>query len=105
MDRQWSDGKEPDDRIPITVLGPSLHWNVTKEKLVQMKCELVQQKSGWKNLHGCGTDQQYLPGLLSEKKMTELKKMAEGLIELFLQQTNVRKRGRELKALKRYDQE
>jgi hypothetical protein len=45
---------------------------------------LVQQKSGWENLHGCGTDQEYLPGLSSEKKMAELKKMAEGLIEPFL---------------------
>jgi hypothetical protein len=84
MDGQLSDGIEPDDRLPITVLGLSLHWNVTKEKLLQIKCALVQQKSGWENLHSCGTDQLYLPGLSSEKKMTKLKKMAEGLIEPFL---------------------
>jgi hypothetical protein len=84
MDGQWSGGRELDDRLPITVLGPSLHWNVTNEKLVQMKCALVQQKSGWEYLHGCGMDQQYLPGLSSEKKMAELKKMAEGSIEKLL---------------------
>jgi hypothetical protein len=48
-----------------------------------MKCALFQQKIGWENLHGCGTDQQYLPGLSSVKKMVLLKKMAEGLIEPF----------------------
>ncbi len=83
MDEQWSDGKQPDDRLPNTVLGPSLHRNVTKEKLVQMKCALVQQKIGWENLHSCGTDGQHLPGLSSEKKMTGLKKMSEGLIDPF----------------------
>ncbi len=84
MDGQWSNGKEPDDRLLMAVLGPSLHWNVTRKKLGEMKSALVQQKSGWENRHGCGTDQQYLPGLSGVKKMAQLKKMAERLIEPFL---------------------
>jgi hypothetical protein len=52
MDGEWSDGKEKDKRLPMTVLAPSLHWNFTERHLLEMKSALVSLKDAcWLNLH------------------------------------------------------
>jgi hypothetical protein len=38
----------------------------------------------WHNLNKCGTEHQYLPGLCTNTKMSQLKTKVEELIELFV---------------------
>jgi hypothetical protein len=57
LDGEWSDGKEKDERLAMTVIAPSLHWNFTKRHLVEMKNALVNLKdTWWENLQGCGSE-------------------------------------------------
>ncbi len=30
MDGEWSDGKEKDERLSMTIVAPSIHWNFTE---------------------------------------------------------------------------
>jgi hypothetical protein len=54
MDGEWSDGKEKDERLSMTVVAPSIHWNFTEQHLLQMKSGLVSLTDAqWSNLQGC----------------------------------------------------
>jgi hypothetical protein len=80
MDGEWSDGKEKDKRLPMTVLAPSLHWNFIDQHLLEMKSALVSLKDAyWSNLQGCMSEQKYLLELLTgtTKPMMQLRKKAE----------------------------
>jgi hypothetical protein len=87
MDGEWSDGKEKDERLPMTVLAPSLHWNFTEQHLLEMKSAMVSLKDAcWSNLQGCVSEKQYLPELSpgTTKPMTQLRRKAEELIDPFV---------------------
>ena len=54
MDREWSDGKEKDERLFMIVVAPSIHWNFTEQHLLKMKSGLVSLTDArWSNLQGC----------------------------------------------------
>jgi hypothetical protein len=87
MDGEWSDGKEKDERLSVTAVAPSIHWNFTEQHLLEMKSGLVSLTDAqWSNLQGCRLEQQYLLELLtgSTKEMTNLRKKAEELIVPFV---------------------
>ena len=80
MDGEWSDGKEKDERLSMTVVAPSIHWNFTEQHLLKMKSGLVSLTDArWSNLQGCRSERQYLPELSTgtTKQMTDLRKKAE----------------------------
>ncbi len=87
MDGEWSDGEEKDERLSMTVVAPSIHWNFTEQHLLKMKSGLVSLTDArWSNLQGCRLEGQYLPELLTgtTKQMTDLRKKAEELIDPFV---------------------
>ena len=54
IDGGWSDGKEKDERLSMTVVAPSIHWNFTEQHLLKMKSGLVSLTDArWSNLQGC----------------------------------------------------
>ncbi len=60
MDGEWSDGKEMDERLSMTVVAPSIHWNFTEQHLLEMKSGLVRLTDArWSNLQGYRLEQQY----------------------------------------------
>jgi hypothetical protein len=87
MDGEWSDGKEKDERLSVTFVAPSIHWNFTEQHLLEMKIGLVSLTDArWSNLQGCRSEQQYLQELLTgtTKQMMDLRKKAEELIDPFV---------------------
>jgi hypothetical protein len=77
--------KEPDNQIPMVVIQPNRNWGVSKEKLMEVKEELEKLRmTQWHNLNKCGMECQYLPGLCTNTKMSQLKTKVEELIELFV---------------------
>jgi hypothetical protein len=91
MDGEWSDGKEKDERLPMTVVAPSIHWNFTEQHLLKMKSGLVSLTDArWSNLQGCRLEQQYLPELSTgtTKQMTDLRKKVEELINPFVKKSS-----------------
>jgi hypothetical protein len=85
VDGEWSDGKEKDERLSMTVVAPSM--NFTERHLLEMKSGLVSLTNArWSNLQGCRWERQYLPELLTgtTKQMTDLRKKAEELINPFV---------------------
>ncbi len=79
--------KEKDERLPMTVLAPSLHWNFMEQHLLEMKSALVSLKDKcWLNLQLCMSEQQYLPELLTgtTKPMPQLRKKEKKLINPFV---------------------
>ncbi len=77
IDGEWSDGKEKDGRLSMTVVAPSIYWNFTEQHLLKMKSGLVSLTDArWSNLQGCRSEQQYLPELSTgiTKQMTDLRK-------------------------------
>jgi hypothetical protein len=77
--------REPDNWIPMVVIQPNINWGVQKEKLMEVKEELVKLgMTQWHNLNKCGSERQYLPGLHTNTKMSQLKIKVEELIELFM---------------------
>ncbi len=62
---------EPDNRIPMVVMQPNRNWGVQKEKLMEVKEELVKLGTiQWRNLNKCGMERQYLQGLCANTKMS-----------------------------------
>ncbi len=54
MDGEWSDGKEKDKRLSMTVVAPSIYWNFIEPHLLKMKSGLVSLTDArWSNLQGC----------------------------------------------------
>jgi hypothetical protein len=52
---------------------------------MEVKAELVKLRmTQWHNLNKCGTERQYLPGLCTNTKMSQLKTKVEELIEPFV---------------------
>ncbi len=48
---------EPDNRIPMVVIKPNINWGISKEKLMEIKQDLVKVgMTQWHNLSKCGTD-------------------------------------------------
>ncbi len=77
IDGEWSDGKEKDERLSMTVVAPSINWNFTEQHLLEMKSGLVSLTDArWSNLQGCRLERQYLPELSTgtTKQMTDLRK-------------------------------
>ncbi len=75
----------PNNWIPMVVIQQNVNWGVQKKKLMEVKEELV--KLGmiqWHNLNKCGSERQYLPGLCTNTKMSQLKAKVEELIEPFV---------------------
>jgi hypothetical protein len=69
----------------MVVMQPNRNLGVQKEKLMEVKEELV--KLGTTQLHNlieCGMECQYLPGLCTSTKMSQLKTKVEELIEPFV---------------------
>jgi hypothetical protein len=76
---------EPDNRIPMAVIQPNRNWGVRKEKLMEVKEEWMKLgTTQWHNLTKCGTERQYLLGLCTNTKMSQLKTKVGELIELFV---------------------
>jgi hypothetical protein len=76
---------EPYTRIPIIVISPNMNWAVWKEKLMEVKEELVKLgMTQWHNLNKCGSECQYLPGLCTNTNMSQLKTMVEELVAPFV---------------------
>jgi hypothetical protein len=76
---------EPDNQIPMAVIQPNVNWGVQKEKLMEVKEELVKlETTQWHNLNKCGSERQYLPGLCTNTKMSQLKTKMEELIGIFV---------------------
>jgi hypothetical protein len=66
----------------MVVIQPNRNWGVRKERLMEVKEELVKLgTTQWHNLNKCGTERQYLPGLCTNTKMAQLKTKVEELIE------------------------
>ncbi len=52
---------EPDNQIPMVVIKPNINWGISKEKLIEVKQDLVKVgTTQWHNLSKCGTDCQGL---------------------------------------------
>jgi hypothetical protein len=69
----------------MVVIQPNGNWGVQKEKLMEVKEELVELgMTQWHNLNKCGLERQYLPGLCTNTKMSQLKTKVEELIEPFV---------------------
>ena len=65
----------------MVVIKPNINWGISKEKLMEVKQDLVKVgTTQWHNLSKCGTDRQYLPGLCSNTKLSQLKTKVEELI-------------------------
>jgi hypothetical protein len=93
MDGEWSDRKEKEERLSMTVVAPSIHWNFTEQHLLKMKSGLVSLTDArWSNLQGCRLERQYLPELATRttKQMTDLRKKAEELIDPFVKKIIVK---------------
>jgi hypothetical protein len=68
----------------MVVIQPNGNWGVQKEKLMEVKEELVKLgTTQWHNLNKCGLECQYLLGLCTNTKMSQLKTEVEELIEPF----------------------
>jgi hypothetical protein len=76
---------EPDNQIPMVVIQPNINWGVQKEKLMEVKEDLVKLRTTqWLNLNKCGLERQYLPGLCTKTKISQLKTKVEELIGPFV---------------------
>jgi hypothetical protein len=69
----------------MAVIQPNINWGIRKAKLMEVKEELVELgRTQWHNLNKCGSERQYLPGLCTNTKMSQLKTKVEELIEQFV---------------------
>jgi hypothetical protein len=69
----------------MVVIQPNKNWGVQKEKLMEVKEELVKLgTTQWHNLSKCVSERQYLTGLCTNTKMSQLKTKVEELIEPFV---------------------
>jgi hypothetical protein len=84
MNRLWSDGTEIVGGVPMTVVAPSVPWNLSKEMFQDMKRELIYLKTGWRNLQGCSNNRKYQPGLSKQKNLMHMREMADNSIRQFV---------------------
>jgi hypothetical protein len=69
----------------MVVIQPNVKWGVQKEMLMEVKVELVKLgTTQGHNLNKCGSERQYLLGLCTNTKMSQLKTKVEELIEPFV---------------------
>jgi hypothetical protein len=69
----------------MVVIQPNVNWGVQKEELMEVKEELVKLgTTQWHNLNKCGSECQYLLGLCTNTKISQLKTKVEELIEPFV---------------------
>jgi hypothetical protein len=69
----------------MVVIQPNRNWGVQKEKLMEVKEELGKLgATQWHNLNNCGMERQYLPGLCTNTKISQLKTKVEEMIEPFV---------------------
>ncbi len=80
-----SGSKEPDNQIPMVVIQPKCKLGCSKGELMEVKEELVKLgMTHWHNLNKCGSEHQYLLGLCTNTKMSQLRTKVEELIEPFV---------------------
>ncbi len=75
----------------MVVIKPNVNWGVQKEKLMEVKEELVKLgTTQWHNLNKGGSERKYLPGLCTNTKMSQLKTKVEELIERFVKNFKIK---------------